>query len=294
MKKGTENWYKVQIGTFIFLMAAILLVNAYGDAIVVETKSERDFSEQELKERRRKSEAMRKPLIYDAEPGWRAAFAGYVIGQVYPPPKSGNVTIYNDTVRMYTSQKKLDTPFHGMDFLQLSLAPTSHRLFRISANRRGFEGDRKAFLEEGRKLLKDLGGTMGIELAAFRFEAPDWPHWPNGFWSGQRPEVYFADESQWATSRHVFAFSHTKKGPCRIDVRLEIIYDKPKSISMSILNCDGAQIAEAEFDKAFRAAHNGLGWAEWCRGGSDGRLPERRIGAESLPSTNRVTKECRQ
>ena len=293
MKKGTENWYKVQIGTSIFLMAAILLANAYGEAGAVEAKSERDFSGQELKERRRKSEAMRKPLIHDAEPGWKAAFAGYVIGQVYPPPRSGSVTIYNDTVRMYTPQKKLNVPFHGMDLLQLTLTPTSHRLFRISANRRGFEGDRKAFLEEGRKLLKDLGGKMGMELAPFRFEAPDHPHWPNGVWGGSLPELYFADESQWTTSRHIFAFSHTKKGACRIDVRLEIIYDKPKSISMSIQDCDGARVAEAEFDKAFRAAHDGLGWSEWCRGRYGGRLRERWIGAELSSSTNRVKVESR-
>ena len=242
--------------------------------------------ELEHRERIRKSKEMREPLVYDVEPGWRASFAGYTLGQVCPPPKSGSVIIYNDTVRMYTPQKKLDAPFHGMDFLQQSLTPTSHRLFRISASKKGFEGDRKKFLDEGRSLLKDLGNVMGMELAPFKYEAPDWPYWPNGVWSGARPELYFADESQWATSRHVFAFSHTKKGTCRIDVRLEIIYDKPKSISMSILDCEGERVAEVEFDKAFRGAHDGRSWSEWCRGASD--VPSRDGDAVRRQSSMRL------
>ncbi|MBO7687499.1 MAG: hypothetical protein J6V72_13995 [Kiritimatiellae bacterium] len=239
---------------------------AWQREIVVKRRQRQEAAERkerERKERRRIAESMREPLIYDAEPGWTASFAGYVFGQAYQPPESGCVTIYHDTVKMYTPQKTLDKPFHGMDFLQLSLMPTSHRLFKISARKRGFDGDRKSFLDEGRSLLKDLGDMMGMKLAPFRFEAPDWPHWPNGAWSGSLPELYSADESQWITSRHVFAFSHTKKGSIRIDVRLEIVYDKPKSISMSITDCVGAQASEAEFDEAFRAAHKGQSWAEW-------------------------------
>ena len=230
----------------------------------------------EHKERMSKAAAMREPLIYDAEPGWTASFAGYVVGQAYPPPESGCVTIYHDTVKMYTPQKTLDKPFHGMDFLQLALMPTSHRLFMISARKRGFDGDRKSFLDEGRGLLKDLGDMMGLKLAPFRFEAPDWPYWPDGLWSGPLPELYSVDESQWATSRHVFAFSHTKKGSVRIDVRLEIVYDKPKSISISITDCLGAQSSEIEFDKAFRSAHKGQSWAEWSREMAGRRLRKRR------------------
>ena len=244
--------------------------------------------ERERKERMRKSEAMREPLIYDAEPGWTASFAGYVLGRTYPPPESGCVTIYGDTVKMYTPQKTLDEPFHGMDFLQLVLMPTSHRLFMISACKRGFDGDRKSFLDEGRAILKDLGDMMGMELAPFRFEAPDWPYWPNGLWGGPLPELYFADENQWATSRHVFAFSHTKKGPVRVDVRLGIVYDKPKSISMSITDCEGAQASEAEFDKAFRAAHNGQSWTEWSREMASRRLRKRHDNEELVSFTNRV------
>ena len=150
------------------------------------------------------------------------------------------------------------------------------------------DGDRKAYLDEGRALLKDLGAKMGIELAPFRFEAPDWPHWPNGFWSGPRPELYFADENQWATSRHVFAFSHTKKGSVRIDVRLGIVYDKPKSISMLISDCEGEKAAEAEFDTAFRATHNGLNWNEWNRTRADRPSHGRRPIDEFMAVTNRV------
>jgi hypothetical protein len=233
--------------------------------------------EREHMERISKSEKMREPLIYDAEPGWTATFAGYVIGQAYPPPESGCVTIYCDTVKEYHPQKTLNMPFHGMEFLQLTLSPTSHRLFNISAIRREFDGDRKSFLDEGRALLKDLGGMMGMELAPFKFEAPDWPYWPNGLWSGPLPELYLADESKWANSRHVFAFSHTKKGHIRINVRLGIVYDKPQSISMSILDCDGEQNAEAEFDKAFRAKHNGQSWTEWCKDTSNRRSPGNRF-----------------
>lgn len=239
----------------------------------------------EHKERISKSKEMREPLIYNAEPGWTATFAGYVIGQAYPPPESGCVTIYADTVKEYHPQKTLDTPFHGMDFLQLTLTPTSHKLFKISACKRGFNGGRKSFLDEGRALLKDLGGMMGMELAPFKFEAPDWPYWPNGIWSGPLPELYFADESQWATSRHVFAFSHTKKGHMRIDVRLGVVYDKPNSISMSILDCEGEQTAEAEFDKAFRAAHNGLSWKEYCEDSSKRHSPQNRIKEPPVPLT---------
>ena len=241
--------------------------------------------EREHKERISKSKKMREPLIYDVEPAWTATFAGYVIGQAYTPPESGCVTIYADTVKEYHPQKTLDTPFHGMDFLQLTLTPTSHKLFKISACKRGFNGGRKSFLNEGRALLKDLGGMMGMELAPFKFEAPDWPYWPNGMWSGPLPELYFADESQWATSRHVFAFSHTKKGHIRIDVRLGVVYDKPNFISMSILDCEGEQTAEAEFDKAFRAAHNGLSWKEYCEDSSKSHSPQNRIKEPPVPLT---------
>ena len=54
------------------------------------------------------------------------------------------------------------------------------------------------------------------------------------------------------------------------------MYDKPKSISISITDCLGAQSSEIEFDKAFRSAHKGQSWAEWSREMAGRRLRKRR------------------
>ena len=96
--------------------------------------------------RARKTEELRKPLTYAAEPGWTASFAGCVIGQTYLADSNSGV-VYGGIVKAYRPRKKLEVPFYGMDTLQLSLTPTSHRIFRIFADR-GFTGDRESFLSE--------------------------------------------------------------------------------------------------------------------------------------------------
>ena len=42
----------------------------------------------------------------------------------------------------------------------------------------------ESLLVEGRALLKDIGGSMGIDLAPFKFEAPDGKYWPKCNMSG--------------------------------------------------------------------------------------------------------------
>ena len=232
-------------------------------------------TDESMRLREREANELRKPLTYAAEPGWTASFAGYVLGQLYPPtPKVGDTR--GVLFRERGFQKKLDAPFHGMDVLSLSLTPTSYRLFRLSAFGY-FTGDRQSLLAEGRALLKDIGGNLGIDLAPFKFEAPDGSYWPKCNMSGPSgpiPKKYPIDESQWATSRHVFAFSYTVKGNVRIDVDLGVIHDKRSYICLTILDREGEQIAETEFDATFRAAHNGKSYDEWSREASSRRLPE--------------------
>ena len=216
--------------------------------------------------RARKTEELRKPLTYAAEQGWNASFAGCVMGQTYPPDSKSGV-VYGGIVKAYRPRKKLEVPFYGMDTLQLSLTPTSHRIFRIFADR-GFTVDRESFLSEGKVFLKNIGAMMGVELAPFKFEAPNGSYWPkcnlSGL-SGPVPKVYFADESQWFTSRHVFAFSHTKKGSVHINVRLGILHDKPSYFYILISDSELEQAADTEFDTAFRATHNGKSYDEWSK-----------------------------
>ena len=211
-----------------------------------------------------KAKESRKPLVLAAEPGWKASFAGYVLGQVYPP--TSKVSDAPGSIIMERGfRKNLDAPFHGMDFMSLSFTPTNYRLFRLSASGY-FTGDRKALLAEGRALLKDIGSSMGIDLAPFKFEAPDGKYWPRCNMSGPSgpiPRKYPIDESQWTTSWHVFAFSYTMKGSVRIDVNLGVIHDKRSYICLSILDSEGEQAAKIEFDTAFRATHNGKSYDEW-------------------------------
>ena len=217
-----------------------------------------------ISSRERKAEESRKPLVLAAEPGWKASFAGYVLGQVYPP--TSKVSDAPGSIIMERGfRKNLDEPFHGMDFMSLSFTPTNYRLFRLSASGY-FTGDRKALLAEGRALLKDIGSSMGIDLAPFKFEAPDGKYWPRCNMSGPSgpiPRKYPIDESQWTTSWHVFAFSYTMKGSVRIDVNLGVIHDKRSYICLSILDSEGEQAAKIEFDTAFRATHNGKSYDEW-------------------------------
>ena len=216
-------------------------------------------ADEQMRLRERKANESRKPLTYAAEPGWTASFAGYVLGQVYPPtPKVGETR--GVLFRERGFQKKLDAPFHGMDVLSLSLTPTSYRLFRLSASGY-FTGDRKSLLAEGRALLKDIGDNLGISLAPFKFEAPDGSYWPTCNMSGPSgpiPKKYPVDESQWTTSRYVFAFSYTMKGAVRIDVDLGCIDDKWSYVCMSISDGEGEQTAKAEFDKSLKHDEPGV------------------------------------
>jgi len=104
------------------------------------------------------AEESRKPLVLAAEQGWNASFAGCVMGQTYPPDSKSGV-VYGGIVKAYRPRKKLEVPFYGMDTLQLSLTPTSHRIFRIFADR-GFTGDRESFLSEGKVFLKNIGAMI--------------------------------------------------------------------------------------------------------------------------------------
>ena len=278
MNAKTGKSYSDYVTAICLAVAALTAVAVVPHALAVD---------EYMSSRERKAEESRKPLVYAAEPGWTASFAGYVLGQICPP--TTNVSDPRGSMfRERGFRKKFDEPYHGMDVLSLKLTPTSYRLFRISASGY-FTGDREALLAEGRALLKDIGGSMGIELAPFKFEAPDGSYWPKSNMSGPSgpiPKKYPVDESQWSTSRHVFAFSYTVKGSVRVDVNLGIVHDKRLYVCMSILDSEIQQTAEAEFDKAFRAAHNGQSYDEWNKANSLRHLREREL-KETDSSTSR-------
>jgi len=265
---GTRfSWYAAAIYLAFATLPTLVAAPNANDGILP--------TEERRRLRERKAKEAREPLTYAAEPGWKASFAGYVLGQVYPPASTVSDPP-GSIIRQRGFRRKLDESFHGMDVLSLSLTPTNYRLFRLSASGY-FTGDRKTLLAEGRALLKDIGDSMGVELAPFKFEAPDGSYWPKCNMSGPSgpiPKKYPIDESQWATSWHAFAFSYTVKGNVRIDVDLGVIHDKRSYLCLTILDREGEQMAETEFDATFRAAHNGKSYDEWSREASSRRLPE--------------------
>lgn len=220
--------------------------------------------------REEKNKLARKPLEYVADPSVSFDLAGFELGKKYPAPKGGSVVIYGNTVREFTPQEVVREPYHGMDRLFMRLTPKGHLLFSLSMRRQDFK-DREELLREGESLRADLGKKLGKQLAAFRYEAPDWPYWPSrhGDWSGPLPELYAVDESHWATSKTVFAISDTRIGDVFVQVELEAVNSNEYALGFSIVDERLKRLAEDEFNHSFRIANKGKTWAEWSssRGG---------------------------
>lgn len=239
-------------------------------------------------ERTSQAKTARLPLSYAREES--VSFLGYRLGTAYPPPKSGCVVYYGDEVERYTPQEVVKEKFHGMDRLFMELTPTSHRLFSIAMRQDDFP-DRRALMKEGLAVLDDLGGIWGVKFPAFRFEAPDWPHWPSrrGAWGGPIPELYVADENQWATSKIVFAFSHVKLGDATVKVRLGVVNHDEFSLSLTIRDEKLADLSKQEFDTSFRARHGGMDFYEWSRDRQFRSTPEYKLNETRRASTNAWT-----
>ena len=224
-------------------------------------------------DRLRALEEARKPLIYDLPPGGEFKLFGYVIGHRYPPAEVGQKVIYGDLVHHFTPHYTLAEKFHGMDMLSCSLAPISKRLYSMSLCRSNFSG-REELMKEGASVLESLGKMLGHQLAPFKYEAPDWPYWPCGLWSGPLPDLFVADENQWATSKNVFAVSNTRIGGVFVNVKLGVVaFDH---FNMSIAVRDDALAAESqrEFEEDFKKHHEGKTFAEWSQECSFKRSPE--------------------
>ncbi|MBQ7651502.1 MAG: hypothetical protein IJS15_11120, partial [Victivallales bacterium] len=223
-------------------------------------------------DRLRALEEARRPLIYDLPPGSEFELFGYVMGQVYQPAPSGHVVVYGDRVNRYIPTYPLPKKFHGMDDLSCQLTPISRRLYSMSLSRRDFSG-RANLMSEGVAVLESLGEMLGHELAPFKYEAPDPPYWPCGDWSGPLPDLFVADENQWATSKNVFAVSNTRIGGVLVSVKLEVVsFDR---FNMSIAARDDALASESqrEFEEDFKKHHEGKTFAEWSQECSFKRSP---------------------
>ena len=223
-------------------------------------------------DRLRALEEARRPLIYDLSTGREFELFGYVMGQVYQPAPSGHVVVYGDRVNRYIPTYPLPKKFHGMDDLSCQLTPISRRLYSMSLSRRDFSG-RANLMSEGVAVLESLGEMLGHELAPFKYEAPDPPYWPCGDWSGPLPDLFVADENQWATSKNVFAVSNTRIGGVLVSVKLEVVsFDR---FNMSIAARDDALASESqrEFEEDFKKHHEGKTFAEWSQECSFKRSP---------------------
>lgn len=251
-------------------------------------QEESDRRKRLREERTSQAKAARLPLAYAREES--VSFLGYQLGKAYPPPKSGCVVHYGDEVERYTPQEVVKEKFHGMDRLFMELTPTSHRLFCIAMRQSDFS-DRCALMKEGLAVLDDLGESWGVKFPAFRFEAPDWPHWPSrrGVWSGHVPELYVADENQWATSKIVFAFSHVKLGDATVKVRLGVVNHDEFSLSLTIRDEKLTDLSKQEFDTAFRARHGGMNFYEWSQDRQFRATPEYKLNETRQTLTNAWT-----
>ena len=241
------------------------------------------------KERLKALEEARMPLTYQVPQGTRFELFGYVMGQKYPPAASGQKVIYGDRVNRYTPQYPLPEKFHGMDQLFCELTPVSKRLFSMSLNRKDF-AERKDLMAEGVAVLESLGNMLGYKLAPFKYEAPDWPYWPCGFWSGPIPDLFVADENQWATSKNVFAVSNTRIGGISVNVKLGVVsYDHFK-LSVSARDDALASECKREFDDDFKKNHDGKTFAEWSQDWAFRHSPEYKKNEtrQALPSDFKV------
>lgn len=220
----------------------------------------------ELKQKMRKEETerARTPLSYPEDAKRRIGLAKYALGEVCPPPREGCKVVYADVVGEYTPQAEIK-PFHGLSRLCMRTTPTSHRLFEISAWREDI-ADRTNLLNVGCLVLADLGSAFGCKLTPFRFEAPDSPYWPSrrhNCWSGGLPELFKADENQWATSRTVLALSETKIGRVTVHVGLTVVDFTDCTLEIKLHDEQGAALARSEFEDEFRKMHEGTSVAEW-------------------------------
>lgn len=215
-------------------------------------------------DRLRALEEARRPLIYDLPLGSRFELFGYVMGQVCQPAPSGHMVVYGDRVNRYIPTYTLPKKFHGMGDLFCQLTPTSRRLYSMSLSRRDFSG-RADLMAEGLAVLGDLGKMLGHELAPFKYEAPDWPYWPCGDWSGPLPDLFVADENQWATSKNVFAVSNTRIGGVFVNVKLDVVAFDHFNMSIVVRDDSLANEGQREFEEDFKKHHDGKNFAEWSQ-----------------------------
>lgn len=250
------------------------LQRSFGVLLTPEQEAEQKLRQKRMKEaeerarmreaRLRALEEARKPLIYDLPPRSEFKLFGYVIGHRYPPAEVEQTVVYGDLVRHFTTHYTLAEKFHGMDMLSCQLTPKSRRLCSMLLSRRDFSG-RADLMSEGVAVLESLGKMLGHELAPFKYEAPDWPYWPCGDWSGPLPDLFVADENQWATSKNVFAVSNTRIGGVLVNVKLDVVsFDH---FSMSIVVRDDALASEGqrEFEEDFKKHHEGKTFSEWSQ-----------------------------
>ena len=225
------------------------------------------------RERLKALEEARIPLVHDVQPGSKFELFGYVMGQTYQPAASGQMVIYGDRVKCYTPAYPLLENFHGMSIVQCELTPTTKRLCSMSLQRTDFAG-RTELMKEGEAVLGDLERKLGHKMAPFKFEAPDWPYWPCGFWSGPIPDLFVADETQWATSKNVFAVSRTKIGGVLVNVKLDVVsFDHFKlfiEAKDEVLASEGSR----EFDEDFKKHHEGKSFNKWSQEMAFRRSPE--------------------
>lgn len=224
-------------------------------------------------DRLRALEEARKPLIYDLPQGSRFELFGYVMGQVCQPAPSGHVVVYGDRVNRYIPTYPLAKKFHGMDDLSCQLTPISRRLYSMSLSRCDFSG-RADLMSEGVAVLGSLGKMLGHELAPFKYEAPDWPYWPCGVWGGPLPDLFVADENQWATSKNVFAVSNTRIGGVFVNVKLDVVSFDHFNLSIVVRDDALAIESQREFEEDFKKHHEGQTFAEWSQECAFKRSPE--------------------
>ena len=259
----------------ISLVIFVLTLTGYGEVqegfpdqtgVMHEGKRSRKERLQELKE-------ARIPLTYEVPAGSKFELFGYVMGQTYQPAASGSEVIYGDRLNRYIPTYSLPEKFHGMDRLSCELTPIGKRLYSMSLSRQNFAG-RTDLMKVGKAVLESLGKALGYKLAPFKYEAPDWPYWPCGVWSGPIPDLFVADESQWATSKNVFAVSNTRIGDVSVNVRLGVVSFNNFSLSVTAQDVAVASEGKSEFDEDFKKHHDGKTFNEWSRERAFKRSPE--------------------
>ena len=236
------------------------------NTVAHERKCTREERLQALKE-------ARTPLTYEVSTGSKFELFGYVMGHTYQPAASGQLVIYGDRVNRYTPRYSLPDKFHGMGDISCELTPISKRLYSMSLSRADFAG-RKELMNEGKAVLGSLGKLLGYKLAPFKYEAPDWPYWPCGAWSGPIPQLFVADENQWATSKNVFAVSNTKIGSVSIKVRLGVVSFDRFNLFVNMKDETVASEGGHEFDEDFKKHLDGKTFYEWSRERAFRRSPE--------------------